>query len=55
MSVAKSEEIFEKLKRVSCYMQHFIMYYGSALLLFIHKLHCLQTFEHMSPLLAIKA
>ena len=33
----------------------FIMYYGSALLLFIHKLHCLQTFEHMSALLAIKA
>ena len=24
------------------------MYYGSALLLFIHKLHCLPTFEHMS-------
>ena len=22
------------------------MYYGSKLLLFIHKLHCLQTFEH---------
>ena len=33
----------------------FIMYYGSALLLFIHKVHCLQTFEHMSALLAIKA
>ena len=33
----------------------FIMYYGSALLLFIHKRHCLQTFEHMSALLAIKA
>ena len=33
----------------------FIMYYGKALLLFIHKLHCLQTFEHMSALLAIKA
>ena len=33
----------------------FIMYYGSALLLFTRKLHCLQTFEHMSALLAIKA
>ena len=33
----------------------FIMYYESALLLFIRKLHCLQTFEHMSALLAIKA
>ena len=43
---------------VSCYMQKylpFIMYYGSALLLFIRKLHYLQTFEHMSALLAIKA
>ena len=32
---------------VSCYMQKylpFIMYYGSALLLFIRKIHCLQTF-----------
>ena len=29
--------------------------YGSALLLFIRKLHCLQTFEHMSALWAIKA
>ena len=27
------------------------MYYGSALLLFIRKLHCLQTVEHMSSLL----
>ena len=33
----------------------FIMYYGSALLLFICKIHCLQTFEHMSALWAIKA
>ena len=33
----------------------FIMYYGSALLLFTHKLHCLQTFEHISALWAIKA
>ena len=33
----------------------FIMYYGSALLLFIRKIHCLQAFEHMSALLAIKA
>ena len=43
---------------VSCYMQKylpFIMYYGSALLLFICKIHCLQTFEHMSALWAIKA
>ena len=32
----------------------FIIYYGSALL-FTCKLHCLQTFEHMSALLAIKA
>ena len=24
----------------------FIMYYGSALLLFTRKVHCLQTFEH---------
>ena len=30
----------------------FILYYGSALLLLTHKLHCLQTFEHMSALLA---
>ena len=30
-------------------------YNGSALLLFTHKLHCLQTFEHMSELLAFKA
>ena len=27
-----------------------IMYYGSTLLLFTHKLHCLETFEHMSAL-----
>ena len=27
-----------------------VMYYGSAWLLFICKLHCLQTFEHMSVL-----
>ena len=33
----------------------FIMYYGSALLLFTRKLHGLQTFEHISALLAIKA
>ena len=26
----------------------FIMHYGSALLLFTRKLHCLQTYEHMS-------
>ena len=32
----------------------FIMYYGSALLLFIHKVHCLQTFEHLSALLVTK-
>ena len=25
----------------------FIMYYGSALLLFTRKVHCLQTFEHI--------
>ena len=31
----------------------FIMYYGSALLLFTRKVHCLQTLEHMSALLAI--
>ena len=31
------------------------MYYGSALLLFTRKLHCLDTFEHMSALLAFKA
>ena len=30
----------------------YIMYYGSALLLFTHKLHFLQTFEQMSALLA---
>ena len=42
---------------VLCDMQKylpFIIYYGSALLLFIRKLH-LQTFEHMSALWAIKA
>ena len=33
----------------------FIMYYGSTLLLFIRRIHCLQTFEHMSALWAIKA
>ena len=33
----------------------FIMYHGSALLLFTRKLHCLQTFQHMSELWAIKA
>ena len=33
----------------------FIMYYGSALLLFMCKIHCLQTIEHMSALWAIKA
>ena len=33
----------------------FIMYYGSALLLFTRKLHCLQIFEHISALLVIKA
>ena len=33
----------------------FIMYYGSALLLFTRKVHCLETFEHMSELLAIKS
>ena len=32
----------------------FIIYYGSTLLLFTRKLHCLKTFEHMSALLAIK-
>ena len=32
-----------------------IMYYGSPLLLFICKLHCLQIFEHMSALWAINA
>ena len=32
-----------------------IMYYGSALLLFTPKIHCLQTFEHRTALLAIKA
>ena len=34
---------------ILCYMQKylpFIMYYGSALLLFTRKVHCLQTFEH---------
>ena len=43
---------------VSCYMQKyvpFIMYYGRALMLFTCKLHWLQTFEHMSTLLAINA
>ena len=33
----------------------FIMYYGSALLLFTPKVHCLQTFEHRTALWAIKA
>ena len=33
----------------------FILYYGSSLLLFTRRLHCLQTFKHMSALLAIKA
>ena len=33
----------------------FIMYFGSALLLFTPKVHCLQTFEHRTALLAIKA
>ena len=33
----------------------FIMYYGSALLLFTPKVHCLQTFEHRIALWAIKA
>ena len=33
----------------------FIMYYGSALLLFTPKEHCLQTFEHRTALWAIKA
>ena len=33
----------------------FIMYYRSALLLFTRKVHCLQTFEHKSALLAIKS
>ena len=32
----------------------FIMYYGSALLLFTPKVDCLQTFEHMTALLVIK-
>ena len=32
----------------------FIMYYGSTSLLFTHKLHCLETFEHMNALFAIK-
>ena len=32
---------------------HFIMYYGSALLLFTRKLHCLKVFEHMSANWAI--
>ena len=34
--------------RISYYMQkylYFIMYYGSAFLLFTYKLHCLQTFD----------
>ena len=29
------------------------MYYGSALLLFIRKLHCLQIFEHMNQSLGV--
>ena len=33
----------------------FIMYYGSAFLLFTRKVHCLQTLEHMNALRAIKA
>ena len=33
----------------------FIMYYGSVLVLFTRKVHCLKIFEHMSLLLAIKA
>ena len=40
------------------YMQKylsFIMHYGSALLLFTPKVHCLHTFEHMTALWAIKA
>ena len=32
----------------------FIMYLGSALLLFTRKVHCLQTFEQMSAHWAIK-
>ena len=36
-------------------VSHFIMYYGSALLLFTHKVHCLQIIEHMTALWVIKA
>ena len=32
----------------------FIIYYGSALLLFTRKVHCLQTFQHMSAHWALK-
>ena len=44
-------DVYIYIPRVSCYVQKnvpFIMYYGSALLLFTCKLHCLQTFEHMN-------
>ena len=50
--------VFEIQGFNSCYMQKYLpfkMYCGSALLLFTRKLHYLQTFEHMSAHLAIKA
>ena len=40
---------------VICKSIFLIMDYGSALLLFTPKVHCLQTFEHMTALWAIKA
>ena len=37
------------------YPKVYPFYNGSALLLFTCKLHCLQTFEHMSEILVFKA
>ena len=47
--------IFISITGILLYPKVCPLYNGSALLLFIHKLHCLQKFEHMSALLAIKA
>ena len=47
--------IFISTTGILLYPKVCLLYNGSALLLFTRKLHCLQTFEHTSELLAFKA
>ena len=47
--------MFISITGILLYSKVYLLYNGSTLLLFTCKLHCLQTFEHMSALLAFKA